>query len=190
VGAPERRLVDEREYLAREASALEKHEYVGGVAYAMAGAGERHNRIAGNLFVALRLAARGTRCGVYMADMKLRIGDGTAFYYPDVMLSCEPAGPDTVFKEAPCLVAEVLSPSTAAIDTREKLHAYRAIPSLRYYLVVDADRVSLTYYVRADDGTWLEASLEPGEQLQVRCNEVSVDLTLPAVYEDTGLTAA
>jgi len=190
VGAPERRLLHEREYLAREATALEKHEYVGGVAYAMAGAGERHNRIAGNLFVALRLATRGTPCGVYMADMKLRIGEGTAYYYPDVMVSCEPAGPDTVFKEAPCLVAEVLSPSTAAIDKREKLHTYRAIPSLRYYLVVDADRVSLTYFVRADDGAWLEASLEPEEQLQVRCKEMRVDLTLPAVYEDTGLTAA
>lgn len=190
MGAPERRLLHEREYLAREAIALEKHEYVGGVAYAMAGAGERHHRIAGNLFVALRLAARGTSCGVYMSDMKLRIDAGAAYYYPDVMLSCEPAAPESVFKEAPCLVAEVLSPSTAAIDKREKLHAYRAIPSMRYYLMVDSERVSLTYSVRAADGDWLEASLEPGEQLQIRCNELSANLTLAAAYEDTGLTVA
>jgi len=190
VGAPERRLLDEQEYLARETSAPERHEYVGGIAYAMAGAGERHNRIAGNLYVALRLAARGTSCGVYMSDMKLRVAHASAYYYPDVMLSCEPAAPDTVFKDAPCLIAEVLSPSTAAIDTREKLHAYRGIASLRHYLIVDSDRASVTYYLRGDDGGWLVASLDPGESLQVRCEPVSVDLTLAAIYEDTGLPVA
>jgi Uma2 family endonuclease len=188
MGAPERRLLDERDYLAREAAATLRHEYVGGIAYAMAGAGERHNRIAGNLFVALRLAVRGTPCGAYMADMKLRVGHAAAYYYPDVMLSCEPSEPDSVFKEAPCLLAEVLSPSTAAIDTREKLLAYRGIASLHYYLIVDAERVAVTYYVRdRAEGEWLSASLDPGERLVVQCDGVRAELTLAGIYEDTGL---
>jgi Uma2 family endonuclease len=160
------------------------------MAYAMAGAGERHNRIAGNLFVSLRLAARGTPCGVYVSDMKVRVANGTAYYYPDVMLSCEPASPEAVFKEAPCFVAEVLSPSTAAIDTREKLHAYRGIQSLRYYLVADSKRASVAYYLRGEDGGWLEANLDPGERLQIVCGPVQTDLTLAAIYEDTGLRVA
>jgi Uma2 family endonuclease len=99
--------------------------------------------------------------------MKLSVAHAAAYYYPDVMASCEPASPESAFKEAPCFIAEVLSASTAATDTREKLHAYRGIETLRYYAVVDSDRVSVTYHVRGDDGAWLAASLDPGERLEV-----------------------
>jgi len=183
MGTPHSPWLTEREYLEREALAAERHEYVGGVAYAMAGAGERHSRIALNLFVALRLATRGTSCGVYVSDMKLRVAHASAYYYPDVMLSCEPSSPETIFKEAPCFIAEVLSPSTAAIDTREKLHAYRGIETLRYYVVVDSDRMSVAYHLRGDDGGWLAANLDPGERLEVVCGPVRAELTLAGVYE-------
>jgi Uma2 family endonuclease len=188
VGTPQRRSLTEREYLEREALAAERHEYVDGVVYAMAGAGERHNRIALNIAVQLRSAARGTPCGVYVSDMKLRVAHASAYYYPDVILSCEPASPETVFKEAPCFIAEVLSPSTAAIDTREKLHAYRGIETLRYYAVVDSDRESISYHLRGDDGGWLAANLDPGERLEVVRGPGRAGLTLAGVYEDTGLT--
>ncbi len=188
MGAPERRLLDERDYLAREAAATSRHEYVGGIVYAMAGAGERHNRIGLNLAVALRIAARGTPCGVYVPQMKLHVEHAASYYYPDVMLSCEPANPQTAVKERPCLLAEVLSPATAAIDTREKLLAYRGIPSLHYYLIVDSERVAVTYYVRdRAAGEWLSASLDPGERPTVQCGGVRAELTLAGIYEDTGL---
>jgi len=190
MGTPQRRLLTEREYLEREAQAAVRHEYVGGVAYAMAGAGERHNRIALNVAFQLRAAARGTSCGVYVSDMKLRVAHAAAYYYPDVMLSCEPASPETAVKEAPCLIAEVLSPATAATDTREKLHAYRGIETLRYYVVVDSDRVSVSYHVRGDDGGWLAANLDPGERLEVACGPVQAALTLASIYEDTGLAVS
>ena len=187
MGHPQRQWLEEREYLAREAAAAERHEYVAGVAYAMAGAGERHNRIAGNLFATLHSAARGTGCGVYISDMKLRVAGGRAYYYPDVMLSCEPAAADAVHKDAPCFVAEVLSASTAAIDTREKLQAYCAIESLRYYLLVESERAAVRYRIRGADGLWLEASLDPGERIQVECGAVNASLGLREIYEDTGL---
>jgi Uma2 family endonuclease len=190
MGTPQRRSLTEREYLDRESQAAERHEYVDGVAYAMAGAGERHNRIALNVAVQLRSVARGTPCGVYASDMKLRVAHAAAYYYPDMIMSCEPASPEAVFKEAPCFLAEVLSPSTAATDTREKLHAYRGIEALRYYLVVDSDRVAVTYHVRGDDGAWLAASLDPGERLEVLCGPVRAELTLASIYEDTGLAVA
>jgi len=189
MGHPQRQWLEEVDYLAREAAAAERHEYVAGVAYAMAGAGERHNRIAGNLFAALRSAARGTGCGVYISDMKLRVAGGRAYYYPDVMLSCEPAAPDAVFKDAPCLVAEILSPSTAAIDTREKLQAYCAIESLRYYLLIDSERAAVSYRVRSRTGEWLAATLDPGERLEVECGPMRAGFGLVEIYEDTGLEA-
>ena len=187
MGKRRSRLLDEGEYLEREAAATERREFVHGVAYAMAGAGERHKRIALNLAVQLRMAARGTRCGVYVCDMKLRIAAAHAYYYPDVMASWEPAAPDAVFKETPCFLAEVLSPSTATIDTREKLHAYRGVEALRYYLVADSERVSVAYYVRGEDGAWLSASLDPGERLDIECGPLRAALSLDAIYEDTGL---
>ncbi len=155
-----------------------------------AAAGEWHNRIALNLSVLLRSAARGTGCGVYISDMKLRIAGGRAYYYPDFMLNCEPATPEVIFKDAPCLVAEVLSPSTAAVDMREKLQAYCAIESLRYYLLVDSERVAASYRVRAANGEWLAATLDPGERLEVECGALRASLGLAEIYEDTGLAAA
>ena len=119
--------------------------------------------------------------------MKLRVNDGRVYYYPDVMLSCEPATPDSLFKEAPCLVAEVLSVSTKAVDTREKLLAYRGIVSLRYYMLVDSERLSVSYYVRSTQGEWLSATLDAGERIEVECGPVTASLGLSEIYEDTGL---
>jgi hypothetical protein len=73
MGSPQRSWLGEADYLALEERATVRHEYVAGNAYAIAGAGERHNRIALNLAVALRAAARGTACGVYISAMKLRL---------------------------------------------------------------------------------------------------------------------
>jgi Uma2 family endonuclease len=190
VGTPRRKWLEESDYLAFEALAEQRHEYVAGIAYAMAGAGERHNRIALNVAVQLRAAARGSVCGVYVSDMKVRVAGGPAYYYPDVMLSCEAATPDTVYKEAPCLIVEVLSASTAAIDTREKLQAYRSISSLRCYVLVQSEVVDVTYHVRGTDGSWLVATLEHGECLEVVCGPVQASLTLEDIYEDTGLAVA
>lgn len=188
--SPQRRMLDERQYLAHEVLATQRHEYVDGVTYAMAGAGERHNRIALNIAVQLRSAARGTACGVYISNMKLRVAGGRAYYYPDVMLSCEPAVPETVFKEAPCVVAEVLSPSTMATDHREKLQAYRGIDSLRYYLLVESEQMTVSYYVRGPDREWLAATLDPGERIDIQCGPVRASVGLNEIYEDTGLLVA
>ena len=84
----------------------------------------------------------------------------------------------------------MLSPSTAAIDTREKPQAYCAIESLRYYLLVDSERVAVSYRVRAADGEWLVATLDAGERLELACGPLRASLGLAEIYEDSGLPAA
>ena len=84
------RPVDIDAYLQGELSSDIRHEYVAGQVFAMAGAGEAHNRIAGNLFFHLRSATRGTPCGVFISGMKVRVKAHEAFYYPDVLLTCDP----------------------------------------------------------------------------------------------------
>ena len=84
------------EYLAGELQSKERHEYLGGSVYAMAGASDTHNTISLNLASALRTHLRGGPCRVYMADLKLRlqISDEDVFYYPDVMVACDPRDTD------------------------------------------------------------------------------------------------
>lgn len=179
--------VDESDYLRLEESATDKHEFVGGVIYAMAGASERHNRIAGNIFFHLRSASRGKACRAFMADMKLRLAASASYYYPDAMLVCDPADDHPLYKQAPCFIAEVLSPATASVDVREKWAAYRGLASLRYCLLVDAERLWAKVYFRDEHDAWFEQELSADDRVEVACDGTRLTLTLDDLYEDTGL---
>ena len=177
----------ESDYLDFESLAKDKHEYVAGQIFAMAGASERHNRIAGNVFFHLRLATRGHSCRAFMADMKLRIADYRSYYYPDAMLVCDERDQHPIYKTAPCLIAEVLSPSTATTDQREKWLAYQTIPSLRYYLIVDAERLYARLLTRIEGDRWTEQILDREDVVEIACDGLRISLGLDDFYEDTGL---
>src|SRR5947209_3534224 len=99
------------EFLAGERRSESRHEYVGGIPYAMAGASEEHNLISLNLASALRSHLQKQPCRVFMVDMKvrLRIAREDIFYYPDVMVACDPRDTDRYFKRYPTVLIEVLS---------------------------------------------------------------------------------
>jgi len=175
------------EYLRGEDIASTKHEYLDGRVYAMAGASERHNQIAGNVFFRLKSVMRGKPCRVFISDMKLRDRGSNIFYYPDVMLVCDPDDDHPQYKERPCLIVEVLSPSTATIDRREKWRTYRDMPSLSDYLLIDSEQVAVEVYSRRADGCWQSALLETGEVLNIDCPPVRAALSLEDIYEDTGM---
>ena len=127
------------EYQELEKGATVKHEYVAGEIHATIGAGRGHNRIAVNILRRFAAAAEGGPCRVNISDMKLRAAEDL-FYYPDVMVACEPEPDDPYTGSEPCLVVEVVSPSTEATDRREKLAAYKKMPSPQAYLIVAQDR--------------------------------------------------
>jgi len=180
--------IDEAEYLRLEEAALIRHELVGGELHAMAGASERHNRITLNLAFHLRAATRGRRCRVFMADMKLRLVGGTLYYYPDAMLVCDEADDHPIYKQSPCLVAEVLSPATSKIDLREKWLYYRDLPSLRYCLFIDSERLWAKAYLRLEHGgPWFEQAISAEAPLTIACGDAHLILTLEDLYEDSGL---
>jgi len=174
----------EQDYLAFELTAKLRHEYVDGQLYAMADASERHNRISLNVGFHLRAAARGGHCGVFASDMKLKIAWRNAYYYPDVMLVCNSQDNGEYCKQQPCFIAEVLSPSTANIDRREKLLAYQKIPSLRYYLLISSDQQQVEYFVRDAQDEWQTALLEADETLAIVCDSYHALLSLGDIYED------
>jgi Uma2 family endonuclease len=159
------RLLDREGYLALEAATGERHELIEGHAYAMVGGTEAHNLVAMNLSGAL-FAVRGG-CRVFQQGMKLRVAtkDAESFFYPDVMAVCDPADRDPRWKERPVFLAEVLSPSTEHNDWGVKLFAYRAIPSLEEYLVVDARAAAATLYRKAHGWRGEELDLDAAPHL-------------------------
>jgi Uma2 family endonuclease len=168
------------EYLEFERNSPLKHEYVGGHLYAMVGASRRHGQIAGNVFFSLRQARRGSGCRVYQSDMQVPIPGGQ-FYYPDVVVACGKEPDDPYIEDAPCLIVEVLSPNTQAIDRREKLLSYRTIPSLSTYLIIEQDMRSVERHYRDDGGQWQSEFIADGT-VSVPC-PADVTLTVTGIYD-------
>lgn len=167
--------ITEDEYLASEATSPVKREYLFGLVHPMAGASERHNTIALNLASACHTVGMSGKCRTFMSDMRLRLDAGSTYYYPDVMVVCDALDNDPMFKTAPCLIAEVMSPATEAIDRREKLAAYQRLPSLREYVLIAQDEVKVEVYRRVSPREWGLSTLGAGDTLELTC----LPLTLP-----------
>jgi Uma2 family endonuclease len=173
------------EYLAGEEIADVKHEYVNGEVYAMVGVSDRHETIAGNLYMALRDALKGGPCQVFFGGVKvrLRLASDERFYYPDIMVACDPGDRHPYYRDRPLLLMEILSPSTERIDRTEKTQAYRQIESLREYLRVTQDERRLEVQRREDD--WKPEVIEGSGK--VRLVSLDLDLDLETLYADSGV---
>ena len=135
-------LVSVEEYLEGERHSEIKHEYLGGVAHAMAGGPTRHNTICVNGLVTLANKLSSSKCRPFNSDMKVRLSyrGQTRFYCPDLHVTCESTNGDSDFQDKPTVIIEVLSPSTQRFDLNEKLDAYLTIPSLQTLILLDQDR--------------------------------------------------
>ena len=186
------RLLDESEYLTLEARSPFRHEYVAGEIFAMTGASIRHNIIAGNLYTALRTHLRGTPCRALMEGVTLHLKEERSYFYPDVMVTCESRllelDAQMQIVDSPTLIIEVLSPSTEGIDRREKLRAYRTLPSLKEYALVSQDECKLELYRRRGDIAWDIITFEPGDAVEF----ASVELKMPIadIYFEAGVACS
>jgi Uma2 family endonuclease len=172
-------LVSVEAYLEMEERSEVRHEYVGGMLYAMVGGTDRHNRIAVNILRKLADAAEDGPCRVYINDMRFRIDN--VYYYPDVMVACEP--PETenpTWRTNPCLVVEVLSPTSVSTDQREKLLAYRSVPTVETYLIVHQDIHRVERHFRNQEGEWARADHVKDGYIPVPC--LDTRLTLAEIY--------
>lgn len=172
------------EYLAFEESSPERHEYIAGVVYLMSGASGRHNLISSNILRAVHAPARRRGCRVYMEGVKLRAAQDR-IYYPDVMVVCRELAGDEIVLENPSLIVEVTSPGTRATDRREKLAAYRAMPSLETYVIVEQRRRLVTVHWRVQGGEW--QGLELAGDGDIPLPFLGTTLTLDQIYEDVPL---
>ena len=183
---PVAKLISVAEYLESELKSEVRREYVGGQVYAMAGSSLRHSRIAGNIHACFWQLAQNQPCRVHQEGVKLRVGkmnegdSKPAFYYPDVMVVCNKPFPDDYYEAEPCILVEVLSPSTASVDLREKYLEYTRLPSLRNYLIVDQDSLFVRHCWRDDEGHWYQKDLTGDGDIPLPC--LGGQISLPQIY--------
>jgi Uma2 family endonuclease len=135
------------DYLLAEEYSPTKHEYIKGEIYAMAGASKPHVIITLNLASMLRNHLRGTGCLTYISDMKVHVEKSNSFYYPDIVVSCDPRDRNSEnFLEYPSLIVEVLSASTSAFDRGHKFADYRNIETLQEYLLINQESPEVECY--------------------------------------------
>ena len=120
-----------------------------------------------------------SNCTVHHETVKLQVADDT-IYYPDFMIVCHPDDTDAFVVDRPCVVVEVVSPSSRVIDRREKVMAYRRVPSLLAYLVIEQDEPSVQRHWRTPDGTWLHGTIAVEGVVPIPC--LDTELTLEDIY--------
>jgi Uma2 family endonuclease len=176
-------LVSVEEYLAGELDSPVKHEYLGGMVYAMAGGRNVHNLIAANIQGLLHARLRGRPCTVYNSDTKIRVQwlNQVRFYYPDVPVICEPNPPEDTFHDAPAVLFEVISSGTRRIDEGEKRDAYQSIASLKVYGLVEQELPRVVLYRRGQQGFVRE--VYTGLDAVLPLSEIGVELQLADIYD-------
>lgn len=184
-----KQLISVEDYLAGELVSKIKHEYLGGVLHAMAGARNVHNNIATNLTRLLYKKDSRRSCRPYNSDTKIRIHMSThmRFYYPDASVICDPNPPQDSYQDHPVLIAEVLSRKTRRIDETEKKDAYLTIPSLSVYLLVEQDAPLVTLFRRNEIGGF-DREIYEGMDTVIPLAEIDTQLSIADVFEGVTFT--
>jgi len=173
------------EYLDREKTAIERHEYINGVIRPMAGGSPKHNTIKVNLIIALGLVLKGTSYRVFDSDQRLWIPENSTFTYPDVTVVKEPillSDQDETAVTNPLLITEVLSQSTRNYDRSDKFVTYRSLPSFQEYLLIEPDRVQLEQYIKQDDYHWL-LTLHNDLNGKISLDSLAVEIAIADLYD-------
>lgn len=173
------------DYLGLERSSNVRHEFLDGVAVAMAGGTIRHSALKTDLASAVTRQLEGSTCRPYDSDCKVHVLATGLYSYPDLSVVCGP--PETAPQDAnaltnPVVLAEVLSPGTEAWDRGGKFENYRTIASLRHYLLVRVDVPRIEHFQRTGDGSWALTTLGDREVLHLA--DIGLHLDVTALYSN------
>jgi Uma2 family endonuclease len=158
----------------------ERYELVDGEVVMMAGAGRRHDRIVVNLTAAIHSQTRRGPCQTFTGDTYVVTSSSTR-RKPELGVDCGRPDDDSLTADKPCLIMEVLSPTTGGFDVTVKLAEYQSLPSVDYILFVDTESPNVHLYSRDDDGLWQDVVLKGLETL-VELKRLNVSLELREVY--------
>jgi Uma2 family endonuclease len=171
------------EYFQWEEKQQLRHEYINGEVYAMSGGTQNHGRIASNIIFILKGHLRGGGCQVGNSDCRVNIVETNDFVYPDVSVACDERDRTAIQAiKYPCLVVEVLSPSTANYDRGDKFRMYRRNPILQDYLLVDAEKIAIDLYRQNELGNWEIINYQAGDTIKLK--SINLSCLIEDIYED------
>ena len=173
------------EYLALEAEADVRHEYLNGEIREIAGGTTNHNEIITNLCVALKPRLRKENYRLFTENVRVWIEKYRVYTYPDVMvIADEPIyhGKGTTTVINPCLIMEVASKSTKNYDQGDKFDYYRGLSSLQEYILVEQSRIHVLQHTKTNDNQWLLTEYEEDSQ-EFSLSILPLSLALNEIYE-------
>jgi Uma2 family endonuclease len=173
-------------YLAWEAEQELRYEYDQGEITAMTGGTLPHNELALNLYTALRPHVKSQGCRIHVADAKVQVRDRGPYYYPDLVVSCDPRDREsTQMLCYPKLIVEVLSPSTESRDRGKKFRQLRRCETLQEYVLLDYESVLVECFRRGEGQFWVYEAFESGQI--VRLDSVGFECPIQTIYDDVRL---
>ncbi len=175
------------EYLVWEPTQEQRYEYWDGKVVAMSGGTRNHNRVSFNFSKLLDDALVDRSCEVYIVDVKVQVELGQKYFYPDVVVTCDERDTDPQLVQFPCLIIEVLSPSTEAVDRGKKFAKYRQSPTLEEYVLVQVDQPSVEVFRRSEQGKWVLSEYNLDEIL--RLESVDVEIAIAHLYRQVEFEA-
>jgi Uma2 family endonuclease len=180
VSLPDRLFMSAAEYLNWEPTQEDRYEYWDGEVVAMSGGTRNHNRISLNFSKLLDDALLNRGCDVYIADVKVQVEPERKYFYPDVVVTCDKGDDDAQIVQFPCLIIEVLSPSTEAIDRGAKFARYRQFTSLQEYVLVQVDRPKVEVFRRNENNQWVLSEYDLDDRLLLE--SIGVEIVIFDLY--------
>lgn len=175
------------DYLAHEEGSSDKHEFLAGDIYPMAGGTPEHAALSVAVSTLLSNQLSGKACRVFSSDLRIRVTATGLATYPDVTVVCGELerDPDSrVTVTNPTVIVEVSSDGTEEWDRTEKLEHYQHIPSLKECLLVSHSKHQLELWRREGSG-WIQSQAGRGETISL--SSVGCTLVVDEVYRRGGV---
>ncbi len=174
------------DYLDFERVQTERHEFLDGSVYAMAGESPNHSTICFNLNTIIGLQLRGKRCRGFSPNMKIATNEKGLYSYPDLAIIC---GTPTFYDQKsdvitnPTVIFEVLSPSTESYDRGEKFLRYtNQIETLQDYILISQDKPSIEHFTKQQNGGWQSTENE-GLEAILKIDSIECEIVLAELYD-------
>jgi Uma2 family endonuclease len=175
VANPQFQYMTPEEFLEWEKTQELRYEYIDGEVFAMTGGTKPHNRIAINFTTALDGFLGEKGCDIYINDVKVQLSPSGPYHYPDVVVTCDERDKESIdLVQFPCLIVEVLSPSTEAFDRGKKFTRYRQLTSLKEYVLIESDEIGVECFRRNAEGLWVLHTYGNGDTLSLESIEFSI----------------
>ena len=170
-----------------------RYEIIQGLVYSMApGAGEVHQSVSVDLIYQFRAHLKDKKCKIFHAPFDVLLPEkgelfenSTNIVQPDILVVCDK---DKIRPRGcygpPDLVIEILSPSTAKRDLKDKRRLYQR-SGVREYWIVDPVNRTVHIYKLGENGTYgFPDIFAEDEKIKVSLRDHELEIDLGIVFSE------